>query len=81
MKYILILMILSTLASSSFAGEKQLMPYPENEKLFIYPKEGQSDQQIQNDKFKCYQNAMKETGVDPSAIPEGRLRYIKPCQF
>jgi len=53
-----------------YAGDKQLMPYPQNEKIFIYPSKGQSDEQIQDDKFQCYQEAMKITGFDPSSIPQ-----------
>ena len=54
-----------------YAQDGQLMPYPKNEKFFIYPAEGQSQQQMQEDKFLCYQQAMQETGFDPSAIPHG----------
>lgn len=54
------------------AGEKQLMPYPQNEKIFIYPEKGQSEDQVREDKFMCYQQSMKLTGFDPSAIPEGQ---------
>ena len=72
MKYILGFVLLFIFISSAIADERQLMPYPENERFFIYPKNGQSEQQIQNDKFQCYQNAMKDTGFDPSAIPAGK---------
>ena len=71
MKIIMAYIFLFSGILAAFAQDKQLMPYPENEKLFIYPKDGQSEEQIQNDKFQCYQKAMKVTGFDPSAIPQG----------
>jgi outer membrane lipoprotein SlyB len=33
----------------------------------IYPKKGQSSQQLEKDKYDCYQWAKKETGFDPQA--------------
>ena len=72
MYYALIVLLVFFSISSLFAGEKQLMPYPENEKVFIYPNKGQSNEQLQNDKFLCYQQAMKKTGFDPSSIPQAQ---------
>ena len=37
--------------------------------LFIYPKEGQSDEQLEKDKYDCYQWSKKETGFDPMQPP------------
>ena len=70
MRYFLAGLFLITGISVLDAGNRQLMPYPENERIFIYPSKGQSDQQIQEDKFLCYQEAMKKTGFDPSSIPQ-----------
>ena len=39
------------------------------QELFIYPAEGQSDEQLEQDKFACYQFAKKNTGVDPMQTP------------
>ncbi len=72
MKYCLTALFIILGLSAVKADEKQLMPYPKNEKVFIYPNNGQSEQQLQEDKFLCYQNAMKKTGFDPSAIPKGK---------
>ena len=47
------------------------MPFPEGEQIYVYPKNGQSKEKVQSDKFNCYQKAKSETGFDPSAIPEG----------
>jgi hypothetical protein len=71
MKFIIAMVFIFSGIPALYAQDKQLMPYPENEKLFIYPKDGQSEEQLQNDKFQCYQKAMKVTGFDPSAIPQG----------
>ena len=71
MKYTLTALLLFFSITALHAGDRQLMPYPENEKIFIYPNKGQSDEQVQDDKFQCYQEAMKLTGFDPSSIPQG----------
>ena len=71
MKYIFTMVLFISCISAANAEENQLMPYPENEKIFIYPAEGQSEQQLQEDKFLCYQEAMQKTGFDPAAIPHG----------
>ena len=51
-----ILMILTMTASSALAADP-----------IIYPKKGQSSQQLEKDKYDCYQWAKKETGFDPLA--------------
>jgi len=71
--------------SALHAEDRQLMPYPQNEKLFIYPNNGQSEEQIQDDRFQCYQKAMQMTGFDPSAIPQGQygppgIKDVKPAK-
>ena len=37
--------------------------------LIIYPAEGQSEEQMEKDKFECYTWAKKETGFDPMETP------------
>lgn len=71
MKYSYFLLTLIIFSSYVQAQDSQLLPYPENEKVFIYPAKGQSDQQMQEDKFLCYQESMQKTGFDPAAIPHG----------
>jgi hypothetical protein len=39
------------------------------QELIIFPSQGQSDEQMEKDKFSCYQWAKKETGFDPMAPP------------
>ena len=46
------------LTNSSFAQE-----------FFVYPAEGQSQEQTEQDKFACYSWAKGETGFDPMALP------------
>lgn len=41
-----------------------LPPVPEQ--LFVYPKQGQSEQQMANDRYECHQWAANQTGFDPS---------------
>ena len=71
MKIIMAYIFLFSGISAVFAQDKQLMPYPENEKLFIYPKNGQTEEQMRDDKFQCFEQAKKETNFDPSVIPQG----------
>ena len=35
----------------------------------IYPAKGQSQEQLDRDKFECYSFAKKQTGFDPMATP------------
>jgi hypothetical protein len=37
--------------------------------LIIYPAEGQSEEQMEKDKFECYTWAKNETGFDPMQMP------------
>ena len=39
------------------------------DELFIYPKDGQSEEQQEKDKFACYSWAKKESKFDPMEIP------------
>jgi hypothetical protein len=59
-KIILLLAFLVTVifSGSAFAQE-----------LIIFPAKGQSDEQMEKDKFSCYQWARNETGFDPMKVP------------
>jgi len=37
--------------------------------LYVYPKNGQSADQTDKDKYECYNWAKKDTGFDPMAVP------------
>lgn len=39
-------------------------------KLFVYPSNGQSQQQQKTDEFECYKWAMEQSGVDPLDLPK-----------
>jgi hypothetical protein len=39
-------------------------------KLFVYPSQGQSQQQQKEDEFECYKWAMEQSGVDPLNLPK-----------
>ena len=38
--------------------------------LFIYPKAGQSNAQLEKDKYECYAWAKNQTGFDPMEVPK-----------
>lgn len=40
------------------------------QELFIYPTKGQSQEQLEKDKFNCYTWAKKQTGFDPMEVPK-----------
>jgi len=46
--------------------EIQLLP----EQLFIYPKQGQSEQKQSDDRYQCHRWAVNQTAYDPSQAPE-----------
>ena len=37
--------------------------------MVIYPAKGQSEQQMEKDKYECYSWAKKQTGFDPMQVP------------
>ena len=37
--------------------------------FFIYPNKGQSNEQMEQDKFQCYNWAKGQTGFDPMQVP------------
>ena len=39
------------------------------QELYIYPAKGQSADQLDKDKFECYNWAKRDTGFDPMALP------------
>lgn len=43
---------------------------PVPEELFIYPKDGQSEQRQEHDRYECHRFAVRETGYDPT-LPNG----------
>ena len=57
--------------------------------LYVYPKNGQSEQQTQNDRYQCHQWAVGQTGFDPTntanetqsatATPDNYKRAVTAC--
>ncbi|MGB5218597.1 MAG: DUF6515 family protein [Smithella sp.] len=43
----------------------------EDDRLFIYPRQGQSQEQQDYDRYECYQWAVEQTRYDPTKIPSG----------
>lgn len=43
------------------------MAFPDE--FFIYPNKGQDEEQMEKDKFACFQWAKQQTGFDPMAVP------------
>ncbi len=44
---------------------------PPADELFIYPRQGQSEQQQADDRFACHQWAVEQTGFDPTRPADG----------
>ena len=60
MKTFYIAVLISLLSASSFV-------YAED--FFIYPTKGQSQEELEKDKFECYSWAKGQTNFDPMALP------------
>ena len=58
LKVLIVLVLPCLIAGNALAQE-----------LFIYPNEGQSNEQVEQDKFQCYSWAKGQTGVDPMQVP------------
>jgi len=46
-------------------------PAPPMEKLFIYPRQNQSEQQQATDRYECHKWAVSQTGFDPTQLAGG----------
>jgi hypothetical protein len=47
------------------------VPPPAQAKLYVYPANGQSPEQLERDRYECHTWAVQQTGVDPSR-PDAR---------
>ena len=54
------------LTASSFFGRTPVW----SQDLVVYPAKGQSNDQMEKDKFECYSWAKEQTGFDPMAMPQ-----------
>lgn len=52
-------------------AESQAAPTYMAEELFIYPKQGQSEQQQADDRYVCHRQSSEQTGYDPTQPPTG----------
>jgi hypothetical protein len=43
-----------------------VVPPPPPQKIFVYPAQGQSPEQLDRDRYECHVWAVQQTGVDPS---------------
>ena len=57
--YILILFLITIVAATAGYAQEPI----------VFPAQGQSDEQMEQDKFACYTWAKKESGFDPMAVP------------
>ena len=51
--------------------ESQQQPPAQNEKVFIYPRQNQSEQQQAKDRYECHRWAVGQTNYDPTQLPSG----------
>ena len=54
---------------------------PSVERLFIYPREGQSEQQQANDRYQCHRWAVSQTGYDPTQPSGGAPSAQKRSEY
>jgi len=52
------------------AGVTEHEPAPVSEELFIYPKQGQSEQKQADDRYACHRWSVTQTNFDPTLPPE-----------
>ena len=50
-------------------GEVVEAPKPQQDRLYIYPRQGQSEKQQADDRFACHQYAVNQTQYDPTQPP------------
>jgi hypothetical protein len=61
--------LMAVIITTIFFGTLWLSAPLRADDLMIYPKEGQSPEQQEKDKFECYSWAKNESGFDPMAPP------------
>jgi hypothetical protein len=49
--------------------EVSLFSYVQAQEIIVYPAKGQSNDQMEKDKFECYTWARDQTGFDPMQVP------------
>jgi hypothetical protein len=56
-----------------------LVPTPPPPRVFIYPSNGQTQQQMAMDRFECHTWAVQQTGVDPSRQSPYQQVVVQPA--
>ncbi len=69
-------------ADAAPAGQQA--PPPVNDGLYVYPQNGQSEEQQSSDRYECHQWANLQTGFDPTQAngggnPDDYQRAMKAC--
>ncbi|NIS78930.1 MAG: hypothetical protein GTO14_01610 [Anaerolineales bacterium] len=59
-----------TQLSALFLGAALIAGPALAQELIVYPSQGQSQEQMEKDKFECYTWAKQQTGFDPMQIPQ-----------
>lgn len=52
-------------------------PAMASDRIFIYPAQGQSDQQLSEDRYHCHQWAVGATGFDPITVKDSKPEYVR----
>jgi hypothetical protein len=52
-------------------GSPPVVSAPSEDKLFIYPRKGQSEEQQAEDRYQCHRWAVDQTGYDPTKVSGG----------
>lgn len=53
------------------AARSVAVPTPAMPRMFVYPAKGQSDEQLQRDRYECHSWAVQQSGFDPSKPGQG----------
>jgi hypothetical protein len=52
------------------------VPAPPPQRIFVYPANGQTQEQTERDRYECHLWAVQETGVDPSRADAGAYERV-----
>src|SRR5450631_2933660 len=56
-----------------------MVPTPPPPKVFVYPSNGQTQEQIARDRYECHMWAVQQTGVDPSRQSPYQQVVVQPA--
>jgi hypothetical protein len=58
-----------------------LASVPSEDKLFVYPRKGQSETQQAEDRYQCHRWAVDQTGYDPTMVSGGAPSIQKRADY